>query len=1128
MFAWAVLLLSLDRATACDPLMVDQPALYEDRVDLRGRDRVTRNVRIPQGTEVVVFARERGLDVTLEVASAGQLITRGDDPIRRTGIQRATFVARNNDDYAVSLVGKENAGVQGAVELRVLKVPAQNDPCWQTQRLLTAANGAYATGQAVSRGEMTRAGVDAGSAYRSAAASYKSVVKRLEASGASVLLAQAQHALAALYDTDLESEIAEAQAWAESAARNYDAVGDLYGKARAQAIEAYTRFELASSPQSPAAGTDALRSAQQGFASARAVLEPIVSFHARRGEKGDQASALNTMGLSYYEEGANEKAIRTFQQALVLYEQLGDSLGRAKLLHNIALAESDLGRLDAAAARYAQVLQLITLQDDPYGYTYVLIANGVASWASGHVDTALQRFGEALELARTIQNVALQGRALYQIGLVYDAIGDADLALDFYRQALPLRRAESQGQGRIATLSAIANILRTRGEAAEALKMDREALSLAAGPIYAARIRVQIARDLEALGQTRAAMQELAVVLAPNSGANEVLRAQALFERGRARMATRDLARAESDLRASLKAFEKHEAPARELDAWVTLAKLQRAQGRTSDALTSLDEALALAEEVRTQSANPELRATVMQPLRPAFDLKITLLAERSLESSPAAARVAADSAARDALAIAEQARARALADFQNVDTREITPAQAQRRQALYRELAAHRFQLESRLDRVDANDPRLADLRGEISMLRQELDRMNAEIGAPAATVRVRAPQRSLAEELELAAVPADTAIVEYWLGSEIAVSWVVTRESLSLVRVGTTAEVSEAARAFHTALSSLGTTSSAERLKRGERLADLIIAPLAALIAKKRTLIFAPDGALHYVPFAALRLKEGGQYRFLIEAHDIAVTPSLRFLLASPRPQPVAPPARQMLLVDDPVYESSDSRLAVTAPSGKRAVARAASWWSLLRGSSAETLPRLPSTAQEAATISALLPKGGVDRLEGFEATRERFLRAPLDQYRFIHVASHATTDSTVPQLSSLILSTLDAHGKSIDGRVMAADFMERQLRADVVVLSACDTALGANVAGEGLIGLRYVVLARGARSVLASLWQVPDQGATELMTRFYGGLLRDKAPLMAASSNAMRAMLDSQMKDPAFWAAFALTVR
>jgi CHAT domain-containing protein len=1124
------LLVPVELRAGCNAMLDDQRAVYEGSVDVRGRDRVTRAVRIPAGAEIIIFARERGVDVTLEVSSAGRVIGRADNPISRTGIQRVIFAARGEAEYSVSLVGKEQAGSSGAVDIRVLSDPAKTDACVDVQRLIAAADAAYATGQAVSRGLATESGVDASSAYRSAASEYKNAATRLQGSGPSLLLAQSQHSVASVLNTDLETDAAEAKSWASKAVQNYGAVGDAYGAARAQEIEAYALFQLAVSPQSPSQSTDGLRTAQEGLASARALLDPLVAFHAQRGDAYQQANVLNTIGLTYYEEGANDQAIKTFRRALTLYEGLGDNLGRAKVLHNTALAQSDLGRLSEAADLYAQVLKLITPKDDPYGFTYVLIANGVASRASGDLDEALQRFGEALELARSIQNVSLQGRALYGIGSVYDTIGDADLALDFYQQALPLRRAESEGPGRIATLSAIANILRERGRAAESLKMDREALSLTAAPITAARIRVQIARDLLALEQPNEALQEVQAVLAAGSGANEIQKALALFERSRTRISTGDLQRAESDLRSALRIFKQYEAPAHEFGAWVMLAELKRQQGQTDQALVCLDKALALAEEVRTQSANPELRATVMQPLRPAFDLKITLLAERYFVSAAGSTTGGADAIAMQALLTAEQARARAMSDFQNLDVAvtDAGPERLQKRETLYRDLAAHRFRLESMLDDVGADDPRIANLRGEIATLRQQLDRINAEINTASAAGRSRSAQNQATSDVDLKSVPADTAIVEYWLGSEDALAWVVTREKLAMVRIGATRDISDAARSFHTALRSYLTVPAAERLKLAERLHDLIMQPVAARVSNKRTLIFAPDGALHYVPFAALRYVDGGRRRFMVETHDVAVTPSIRFILSTSDSAQDSQPRKQMLLVDDPVYESTDSRIALASASTTRK--EKSLWaWPLVRGpSKGAPLPRLPGTGREAATIASLLPKDTVDQLEGFEATRDRFLRARLGQYRFIHVASHAVTDSELPQLSSLILSTIDRQGRPLDGRVMAADFINMRLHADVVVLSACDTALGANVAGEGLIGLRYVVLARGARSVLASLWQVPDEPTVTLMTRFYSSLLHDKSSLISASSSAMRAMLESKMTDPGWWAAFALTVR
>ena len=173
-------------------------------------------------------------------------------------------------------------------------------------------------------------------------------------------------------------------------------------------------------------------------------------------------------------------------------------------------------------------------------------------------------------------------------------------------------------------------------------------------------------------------------------------------------------------------------------------------------------------------------------------------------------------------------------------------------------------------------------------------------------------------------------------------------------------------------------------------------------------------------------------------------------------------------------------------------------------------------------------MLPKEQIDRLEGFAATRAEFLQARLDHYRFIHIASHGIADSEIPQLSALILSTIDRQGRPIDGQVFAADLVNTRLNAEVVVLSACETALGKEVVGEGLIGLRYVMLARGARSVVASLWQVPDRAAAELMASFYASLLRDDLSVVAASGAAMRAMLSGQLQDPALWGAFAVVVR
>jgi CHAT domain-containing protein len=325
---------------------------------------------------------------------------------------------------------------------------------------------------------------------------------------------------------------------------------------------------------------------------------------------------------------------------------------------------------------------------------------------------------------------------------------------------------------------------------------------------------------------------------------------------------------------------------------------------------------------------------------------------------------------------------------------------------------------------------------------------------------------------------------------------------------------------------LRGFGSIETSVRLLEGSRLYGLVMRPLERYVADKHRLIFAPDGALHYVPFAALRAGAGNQQGFLVESHDIAVTPSVRTLLdRHARATDAAVRSAGLLLVSDPVYTADDERLRATPLSrAAQATTEPDVRSTVFRGAYAGvSLPRLAATARESEAIASLFTQGQVTRLEGFEATKDRFLGARLERFRFIHVASHAITDAQVPGLSALALSAFDSTGRNIDNLVFAADFTTLRLNADLLVLSACDTALGKNVAGEGLVGLRYIALARGARAVVASLWEVPDESTSELMVGFYRSFLAGHTPVESALSEAMRSMLRGPRSDPSEWGAF-----
>jgi len=176
------------------------------------------------------------------------------------------------------------------------------------------------------------------------------------------------------------------------------------------------------------------------------------------------------------------------------------------------------------------------------------------------------------------------------------------------------------------------------------------------------------------------------------------------------------------------------------------------------------------------------------------------------------------------------------------------------------------------------------------------------------------------------------------------------------------------------------------------------------------------------------------------------------------------------------------------------------------------------------EAAAIARRFPRDHVEWLEGLDATRDAFLQRDLARYRYIHIASHGEMDAEIPQLSALILGKFGRAGPVAEQKVWVEDLLSRTFDANVVVLSACDTSLGPEFAGEGPLGLRYAVLARGAHSVISSLWPVADEITADLMTEMYGELIVGATQADKALGMAMRKLLVQRPQlDPALWAPY-----
>jgi CHAT domain-containing protein len=185
-----------------------------------------------------------------------------------------------------------------------------------------------------------------------------------------------------------------------------------------------------------------------------------------------------------------------------------------------------------------------------------------------------------------------------------------------------------------------------------------------------------------------------------------------------------------------------------------------------------------------------------------------------------------------------------------------------------------------------------------------------------------------------------------------------------------------------------------------------------------------------------------------------------------------------------------------------------------------------RLPFSRREAESIIAMTPKGTGLKATDFSASRDLALSRELRQYRILHFATHGLLNSERPELSGLVFSLVDQEGKPQDGFLRLHEIYNLQLNADLVVLSACETGLGKEIKGEGLIGLTRGFMYSGAPRVVASLWNVDDFATAELMKLFYQRMLKDGLPAGAALQAAQLEMSgQKRWASPYFWAGFVL---
>jgi CHAT domain-containing protein len=355
---------------------------------------------------------------------------------------------------------------------------------------------------------------------------------------------------------------------------------------------------------------------------------------------------------------------------------------------------------------------------------------------------------------------------------------------------------------------------------------------------------------------------------------------------------------------------------------------------------------------------------------------------------------------------------------------------------------------------------------------------------------------------------------LLEYSLCSERSYLWAVTPTSITSHELPKREQIETAAKQFNELLAFRNAAGESanqrqERLARGESLSRMLLGPVSSQLGRKRLLIVA-DGTLQYLSFAALPAP-GSPREPLIVQHEIVTLPSVSIMPSLRNEVARRLPAEQTLAVlADPVFSADDKRVKG------------------VRGGRPEenNFERLPGSRKEAETIVALAPKGKAFAALDFAARRELAVSRELSRYRYVLFATHGKLNHLHPELTAIVLSLVKEDGSPQNGYLRLNEIYNLDLQADLVTLSGCETGLGKEIGGEGLIGLTRGFMYAGTARVVSSLWRADDEATAELMVRFYRGILKEgMRPAAALRAAQIQMMKQTKWQSPHHWAGFML---
>ncbi len=875
--------------------------------------------------------------------------------------------------------------------------------------------------------------------------------------------------------------------------------------------------------------------------------------------KINHAENLLNLGEVSYSKGNLLKSSKEFEHALKLFDENGDRSGAARARLFLGYISGSLGDPEKAVAELLQALGLYRAIGHKTGEGLCLSALGLSHSVNRNEGKAIQFHRDAIGIFRLIGDRQSEAIAVNGLGHAYEYLTEYPTSLEHYREALRLFLDNDSLDFASVTLLNVARIYRLLGDREQALEYYEKCLKLS--------------RSAKKVRTEANALNDVAVLYADQGNRQKtiwqyqkILRFYAIIsDRRRQATAWNNLGDAyfrfgekQEALRSYKRAAHFSEQAGDKavlISSLYNIALTQRDLGNLELALASIEESIKIIEALRTNVASADFRISYFSGVRKHYDLSIDILMQLDHQRPGQGFDTAG-------FLMSEKARARALLDTLTEVRADIRPGVAP--ELLVRERNLRGLIRAQSLYQMDlltsGKDPaEKEEVARQLKQLRTEYREIEAQIKdrSPRSTGFIQSAPLSL-EQVQAQLSSGDTILLEYALGDERSYLWAVTANSLRSYELPARSTLEQAGREVYkllTARQEIGETITGDYQanvetsdhafdEKARNLSQLLLGPVGDQVGTKRILIVA-EGMLQHIPFDSLPSPQPKQVapvagsataamaadtRLLIDTNEIVILPSVSILAANRQQKlKVGSGDKIVAIFADPVFNANDDRIQNRSSNIDVASTNSDQLFSHVALRSLEAnggLRRLVHSSEEADGILAITPRGTAMVAKAFDANRETAMTLSGGGYQIVHFATHGFFNTEYPELSGIFLAMVKPDGSKINGFMALQDIYKLDLSAQLVVVSACDTALGKDIKGEGLMSLTRGFMYAGSRSVVTSLWKVDDRATAKLMKHFYEAMLQDgMTPAAALRSAKQKIRREKAWSAPFFWAGFVL---